>query len=146
MGGWGALGAPAGDEPDLWGGDARHHGRTEAGAFVPAVSVDVAECAAVDSALAASHLDRVWLSDPEAPVGHRGLPGAQRRGLLWARGVTADGMLCPVLHHAGCRQRAHDDGRDRLESEALLAFCGLRSPGVTRTFMEYRAEDSMNAG
>ena len=73
-----------------------------------------AECTAVDPAVAAAHLDRVCLSDPEASVGDRGVSGAQRRRLLWAPGVASDGEFHLVLHRACHLQRASDDGRDHL--------------------------------
>ena len=37
------------------------------------------------------------------------------------------GVLCIVLHLTGGVQRATDDGREHLQSQTLLAFCGLRS-------------------
>ena len=72
-------------------------------------------------------VDRVLFSDFEALVGDRGLSGAQRRGVLRPLGHTLDGLLRVVLRLTGHLQRAHDDGRDHFQSEALLALCGLRS-------------------
>ena len=66
LGASGALGAPEGDEPDLWGGDHRGRGRTGAGPLLSAVPGDIADGAAADPSVATSPVDRVLLSDPEA--------------------------------------------------------------------------------
>ena len=81
--------------------------------------------AAAHTGVEASLVDRVLFSDFEALAGDWGLPGAQRRGVLRALGTAPDGVLCIVLHLAGRVQRAADDGGDYLQSEALLALCGL---------------------
>src|SRR4029453_170279 len=110
LGGPGALYAPASDESDLWGCDHCDRGRTGAGSLLSAVPVDIPDGATADPSVAPSPLDRVLLSDPEAPVGHGGLSGAQRRCLLWPLGLTPDGLLRVILHHASDLQRPDDDG------------------------------------
>src|SRR5205823_686284 len=109
LGATGTLYTPAGDESDLGGRDPRHRGRTGAGPLLSAVPVDIPNRAAADPSVAPSPLDRVLLSNPEAPIGHRGLSGAQRRCLLWPLGLTPDGLLCVILHHTSDLQRPDDD-------------------------------------
>ena len=72
--------------------------------------VDIPDGATADPSVAPSPLDRVLLSDPEAPVGHGSLSSAQRRRLLWPLGLTPDGLLRVILHHAGDLQRTDDNG------------------------------------
>jgi len=110
-------------------------GRTGPRSLLSAVFGDHAECPAADPAVATAHLDCVCLSDAEAPVGDRSRPGTQRRCVLWAFGVAPHGVLRPVLYRSRGLQGADDHGRDRIESQTLLALCGFRSLGVTRTFM-----------
>jgi hypothetical protein len=71
----------------------------------------------------------------EAPVGRRGLPGADGRRLLRASGVAFVGRPGAALHGALPLEGPRDDGRDRLQPEASLAFRYLRIPGITCTFM-----------
>ena len=84
LGAAGALSPSEGGEPHLWSRDSGGRRRTGARSLLSHVPVDVAQCPAVDPAVAAAQLDRVCLPDPEAPVGNRGVPGAQRRRVLWA--------------------------------------------------------------
>src|SRR5215470_2964200 len=96
--------------------------------------------------LEAAVLDRVLFSDLEAPAGDKGLSGAERRCLLRPLGLAPDGVFCLDVYLTGGMQRATDDGRDHLQSQTLLALCGLRSPCVESTFMGGRRESRMNTG
>ena len=58
--------------------------------------------------------------------GHEETYGNATR-LVPTRRLAPDGLLGVVLHLAGGVQRAADDGGDHLQTEALLARCGLRS-------------------
>jgi hypothetical protein len=84
---------------------------------------------------------RTWIAfvfrTLKASLGHRGLSGAQRRRLLWPLGAALDRVFCVVLHLTCDLQGARDHGGDHFQFEALLAFCGLSSSGITRTFMGY---------
>ena len=108
------LRAAAGSQPHLWESDGSHRGRTGPRSLLSAVSGDDAECPAIDPQVAAPHLDRVCLSDPQASVGDRGLSEAQRRRLLWASGLASDGELHCVLPFTCDLQRASDHGGDYL--------------------------------
>jgi hypothetical protein len=117
------LRASAGHQPHLGDGNGGDRRRTEAGPLLSAVPGDHAECTAVDPSMEAAELDRVGVADPAASVGDRGVSGTQRRRLLGAAGTASHGQLHLVLHLACDLQRAPDDGRDHLSSEALLALC-----------------------
>ena len=146
MGTMGTLRAVAGEEPHLWRGNRGDRGGTQAGALLLAGLGDDAEWPAADASVAAAPLDRVGLAGAEASVGDGVVSSAQRRCLLGAPGVTSDREFRLVLHVARSLQRAPDDGRDHLSSEALLAFCRSRSPGMTSTFIGDSPKNRMNTG
>src|SRR4029453_14391828 len=77
------------------------------------------------TSMEASLVDRVLFSHLEAPAGDRGLSGAERGCLLRPSGLTPDGVFCLDVHLTGGMQRAAHNGRDHLQSEALLALCRL---------------------
>jgi hypothetical protein len=88
----------------------------------------------LETAISSPRLIRAWkrrswiehcFRTLKALAGDRSLSGAQRGCILWPPGLTPDGLPCVVLHLAGHLQRADDDGGDYLQSEALLALCGL---------------------
>src|SRR4030095_15579396 len=82
----------------------------------------------------AAPLDRALLSDFEAPPGDWGLSSAERGCLLRPSGLTPDGVFCLDVHLTGGMQRAAHNGGDHLQSQTLLALCGLRSSWTQSTF------------
>ena len=74
---------------------------------------------------------RQWIercfSDLEALAGNWGLSEAQRGGVIRPPVHTPHGVLGVVVYLRGHLQRAAHDGGDTLQSQTLLALCGLRS-------------------
>ena len=72
-----------------------------------------------------TQMDCALLADLEARAGDRSLSGAKRGGVLRSPGLTPHGVIGVVLHLTRDLQRTDDDGRNHLQSEALLALCGF---------------------
>ena len=90
----------------------------------------------LETAISAPRLIRAWkrrhwieycFRTLKHSAGNRRLSGAQRGCVLWSCGLTPHGVLCIVVYLTGDVQRAAHDGRDHLQSQTLLALCGLRS-------------------
>jgi hypothetical protein len=120
-----ARGPVVGQAPDLGRGHGAHRRQAPCGSVVPGLLRYTAPSHALGAVGGAASRDGPGVPSLAASLGHRCLPSPPCRGLLWAPGVTPEGVLCPVLYDSGARPGAGDDGRERVQLATSWVSCRL---------------------